>query len=144
MKPVSIVVLAAAVAAGGAGCATLNPGGNGGSDLRMSASPAIPSAEADVKVAKASNDNTSIDLSVKHLALPEKLTPPENVYVVWVRSTKDAPAQNIGALTVNQNLDGKLETVTALRHFDLFVTAEPSGQVQQPTGQPLLWTSYNG
>lgn len=140
MKPVHIAVLSAAVGAGIlSGCALLG----GGAGSRMNASPAVPAAEGHAKFGKAPNDNTSIDLTVKHLADPQKLTPPANNYVAWLRASKDAPAQNIGALTVDKNLVGRLTTVTALRTFDLFVTAEASGQIQQPTGQPLLWISHN-
>ncbi|HVE14532.1 MAG TPA: hypothetical protein VNI01_14130 [Elusimicrobiota bacterium] len=140
MKPASIIVLSALLGAGFlSGCAFLNrdPG------PRLSASPAIPAAEGHAKFGSAPNGNTSIDLTVKHLADPRKLTPPANNYVVWLRASAEAAAQNIGALTVDKNLVGRLTTVTGLRTFDLFVTAETSGQVQKPSGQPLLWTSHS-
>ena len=140
MKPVSIIVLSAAVGAGFlSGCALLS----GGPGPRLNASPAIPAAEGHAKFGSAPNGNTSIDLTVKHLADPQKLTPPANNYVVWLRASKDAAAQNIGALTVDKDLVGRLTTVTGLHTFDLFVTAETSGQVQRPAGQPLLWTSHS-
>lgn len=120
------------------GCALLGGGGS-----KMNASPDIPAVEGHAKFGKAANENTSIDLTVEHLADPQKLTPPANTYVVWLRPNKDAAPQNIGALTVDKKLKGELNTVTALRAFDLFVTAEASGQVQSPTGQPLLWTSHS-
>lgn len=120
------------------GCALLGGGGSA-----MNASPAIPAVEGHAKFGRAPNGNTSVDVTVKHLADPEKLTPPANTYVVWLRPNKDAAPQNIGALTVDKKLNGELNTVTALRTFDLFITAEASGQVQAPTGQPLLWTSHN-
>ncbi|NNN06362.1 MAG: hypothetical protein HKL90_10720 [Elusimicrobia bacterium] len=139
MKTVLVGILSAGIA--GAflpGCALL-----GGAGPRMNASPTVPAAEGRVKFGGASNGNTSIDLTVKHLADPARLTPPANNYVVWVRASKNAAAQNIGALSVDKNLTGTLNTVTALRTFDLFITAEGSGQVQLPTGQPLLWTSHS-
>lgn len=140
MNPVLTGVLSAGIAAGLlSGCALLG----GGPGSRMNASPIVPAAEGHAKFGKAPNGNTSIDLSVKHLADPQKLTPPANNYVVWLRASKEAAAQNIGALTVDKNLAGRLDTVTALRTFELFVTAEASGQVLQPTGQPLLWTSHS-
>lgn len=139
MKLHLIVVLAAGLGAGFvSGCALW-----GGAGPRMNASSVVPAAEGHAKFGKAANDNVSIDLTVKHLAEPEKLTPPAKNYVVWLRVKKDAAPQNIGALSVDNNLVGTLKTVTALHTFDIFVTAEASGQVQQPTGQPLLWTSYN-
>lgn len=119
------------------------PGFGRGGGQGMTASPKVPAAEGSVKFGKAANDNTSIDLEVKHLADPEKLTPSAQVYVVWIRPEAGAPAQNIGALIVDKNLTGRLQTVTALHGFELFVTAESSRVPGQPTGEPLLTTSYS-
>jgi len=110
---------------------------------KMSVSPLVPAAESSVRFGKATNGNTSIDLKVKHLANTEKLTPPSHIYVVWLRSNPNAQPQNIGALDVDENLTGTLQTITALHSFALFITAEGSGQVQQPTGPELLWTDYS-
>jgi hypothetical protein len=134
----STAVLAVTLAM--SGCAMLGIGGGGGS--RLSTSPTMPSVEGRAIFSVTVNDNTSIELTVKHLAHPERLTPPASYYVVWIRATKDAPAQSIGALVVDKNLNGKLVTETSLHSFELFITAEASGQVQEPLGQPLLWMNY--
>lgn len=73
------------------GCALLGGGGSA-----MNASPAIPAVEGHAKFGRAPNGNTSVDVTVKHLADPEKLTPPANTYVVWLRPNKDAAPQNHG------------------------------------------------
>ena len=73
----------------------------------------------------------------------EKLSPPAGNYVVWTRATTGAPAQNIGELKVDKDLNGELNAETPLHSFDLFVTVEASGQVQEPSGQRLLWTNYS-
>lgn len=123
------------------GCSVLGIGKKG--ESRLLTSPALPSVEGRAKFRVTVNDNTSIELTVKHLPHPERLSPPASNYVVWTRSNKEAPAQNLGALVVDKDLNGKLVTETALHSFDLFITAEDSGQVQQPSGQPLLWMSYS-
>lgn len=125
-----MAVLAAALAL--TGCAGVSLTGNA----------SIPAAEANARYGVTQNDNTRIVLKVKHLAHPSRLTPPANNYVVWTRVTKDAPAQNIGELKVDDNLNGELDAETPLHSFELFITAEASGQVQQPTGQFLFYTSY--
>lgn len=130
---VTLLFLAAA-AASLAGCA--------GSE-KLSTSPTLPSADGDLECGKAENDNTSIDLKVKHLANPDRLTPPATVYVVWTRTDKNSPPQNVGALDVDKNLAGRLRTVTPLRRFELFVTAETLGQAQAPSGTPLMWANCN-
>lgn len=126
-----LVAVAVAVAAA-AGCA--------GKET-LSASSALPAAQGTLRCGRAVNDNTAIDLKVEHLASPDRLTPPAAVYVVWTKSDKDAEPQNIGALKVDANLAGRLETVTSLRRFELFVTGEATGQAPSPTGEPLLWAN---
>jgi len=138
MKTKSIILAAFVSCAAASGCALFSSGVS-----PMSTSPTNPAAQGQVKFKKATNDNTSIDLEVKHLADPQKLTPPAQNYVVWTRANKDAAPQNIGALSVDDDLTGTLKTVTPLHSFELFISAESSGQVQTPTGVPLLWTNYN-
>ena len=105
----------------------------------MNTSPDIPAAQAKVKFGKTDNGNTTIDLVVKHLAEPEKLLPRASTYVVWVSEDRDAAPTNVGALMVDRNRKGTLRTLTPLHTFKLFVTAEASGQAQQPTGTRLIW-----
>jgi hypothetical protein len=47
-------------------------------------------------------------------------------------------AQNLGALRVNENLEGKLETVVPYRQFRVYITAEPSPSTTQPSGPTVL------
>lgn len=133
-SPISNLLLAAGAAVFAAGC--VGP-------EKLAASSALPAAEGTLTCAKAANDNTAVDLKVKHLANPDRLTPPAAVYVVWTKADKDAPPQNIGALKVDGDLTGRLETVTALRRFELFVTGEATGQAPAPSGEPLLWGDCN-
>ena len=135
-------VLAAAVAVM-SGCATFGGGGVGGAARSLSSDPTMPAAEGQAKFSMGTNDNTAIDVNVKHLAQPEKLTPPASTYVVWTQAKPNEAPQNIGQLKVDKDLSGTIQTVTPLHSFDLFITAEGSGQVQSPTGKHLLWTSYS-
>lgn len=111
--------------------------------VTMNVSPDIPAAQGKAKFNKTNDGNVSINLSVKYLADPQKLQPPAAIYVVWVSPDKDSAAQNIGALKVDDDREGKLKSVTPLHAFQLFVTAEANGQVQTPTGTKLLWIEYN-
>lgn len=130
-------IMAAAAATAMTGCAIF------GGRVALSTSPGMPASEGSVRFSVTNNDNTSIDLRVKHLAHPDKLTPPAGSYVVWTKANKDAKPQNIGALKVDDDLYGAFQAETPLHSFELFVTAEPTGEVQQPSGAPLLWTSYS-
>lgn len=109
----------------------------------MNVSPEIPAAQGKVKFSKTNDGNITINLSVKYLADPQKLKPPAAIYVVWVGKDKDTVPQNIGALKVEKDREGTLKSVTPLHAFQLFVTAEANGQVQEPVGTKLLWIDYN-
>jgi len=109
----------------------------------MNVSPEIPAAKGEVKFGKTDDGNISIHLSVKYLADPQKLQPPAAIYVVWVSKDKDSPAQNVGALNIEKDREGKIKTVTPFHAFQLYVTAEANGEVQVPAGTRLLWIDYN-
>ena len=114
----------------------------GARQLQMTSSPDIPAAQSSVKVGTTDNGNTSIDLEVEHMASPERIDPGATVYIVWVRGTEaDAVPQSLGALKVDDHLKGALSSVTPLRSFELYVTAEPSQASTMPTGKTLLRTS---
>jgi len=110
---------------------------------QLSISSTIPAAEGVVYIEQGSKtSNTEVKIKIQHLSLPENLTGPENTYVVWVRpSNGSGTAQNIGALTLDKDLDGTLKTVVPFKKFDLFITPEASSVVSEPSGQHLLWTS---
>ena len=104
----------------------------------------IPAAESSVKVGTGDNGNTTFELTVKHLALPQRVDPRATVYVVWLRGRDTAVrAQNMGALKVDDNLNGSYSGVTPLRDFELFVTAEASVTGTSPTGVALLHTNVS-
>ena len=106
-------------------------------------SPSVPSAEGTVTFRKLDSDDTGIDLRVRRLAEPAQLNPPGYTYVAWLQPTREDPPQNIGALSLDRELAGELRTVTPLRRFEIFVTAEAASDAAQPTGERLLWTEKN-
>ena len=113
--------------------------------LHLGASSQIPAAEGKVKLHQTSSGNTEIKLTVKHLAPPARIDPTSSVFVVWVRGLESgAQPQNLGALRVNKNLSGKLETTTSLRAFDLFITCEGVPTATSPAATELLPLHYVG
>jgi hypothetical protein len=113
--------------------------------LQLGASSQIPAAEGKVKLHQTSSGNTEIKLTVKHLAPPARIDPTSSVFVVWVRGLEPgAQPQNLGALRVNKNLSGKLETTTSLRAFDLFITCEGVPTATSPAATELLPLHYVG
>ena len=109
-------------------------------DLPMTASQAFPAAMGKVSFHHDRNKNTSFTVHTKHLARPDALTPAKSVYVVWVQPRGQDP-QNAGTLSVNENLEGSLSGTTPAQVFDVYVTAEDSGNVQHPSGPEVLRTT---
>jgi hypothetical protein len=113
----------------------------GPSRYQLTGGREAPAASGEVKASTSENQNTRLVITVQHLAAPDRLTPGATSYVVWVAPHgKEAEAQNIGALQVNDKLEGKLETVTPLQQFALWITAEPSPRAQSPTGTRVMST----
>ena len=109
-------------------------------ELKLVGSPIVPAAEGSVKAEKVNNDNTNLEVRIKHMPIPSKLTPPENAYVLWARpSAPNARPQNLGRIAIGKDLTGSLQTTTPFHAFQVFITAEPSAAATDPTGQPLLW-----
>jgi len=93
-----------------------------------------------VKLSTARGGSLNGGLSTAYdLTFPEKVEPGSSVFMVWVRGLENgAQAASQGALMVNSNLIGEMETVTPLRSFELFITPESSHTVTAPTGKILL------
>lgn len=100
----------------------------------------VPASEGTVRVSEADNGNTKVSIRVKHLAPPSKIAPDSTVYVVWIQA-RGGERQNAGALTLNKDLEGSLDTLTPHRRFKLSVTPEPGGQVAEPSHEPVF--TYN-
>jgi hypothetical protein len=116
------------------GCGLL---GGGAETQTMTSSASVPAGRGTIRATEAGNGNTAIAVRVKHLAPPSKLASDAKVYVVWIRP-RNAAIQNVGALSVNDELEGQIDTVTPHRRFTVTVTPEPSGQMLQPTHEPVF------
>jgi hypothetical protein len=103
----------------------------------MHSAAAVPAAHGTVDATEDGNGNTSLRIKVEHLAPPSKIAPDATVYVVWIEP-RNAPRQNVGALALNDELEGSLDTVTPHRRFRVVVTPEPSAQVAMATHQPVF------
>jgi len=106
-------------------------------DVRMTASSAVPAAQAKVDIDKDRNGNFKLKLEARHLANPANLSPAAIGYVVWIQARDKAP-ENQGMLKVNKDLNGKFETTTHYEAFDVFVTAENNANVSSPGGTEVL------
>jgi hypothetical protein len=106
-------------------------------EFPLVASSSVPAAKGKVDVDKDHNGNRKIKVEVQHLAKPSTLTPAQTAYVVWTQARGRDP-ENKGQLSVDKNLEGKLETTTTYEVFDVFVTAEGNPSVAAPDGPEVL------
>jgi hypothetical protein len=98
-------------------------------------------AKGEVRTIDSSNDNKRVWVKIEHLAPPEKVADGATTYVVWAQPEGGATPQNIGALKVDDELEGSLMTVVPYDNFRLFITPEPSAQVTEPSGEEILAAS---
>ena len=103
----------------------------------MHSAAGIPAGEGTVRVSTADNGNTKVALRVKHLAPPSKIAPDTTVYIVWIQP-QGGDKQNVGALVLNKDLEGSLDTLTPHHRFLISVTPEPNSQAAQPSHEPVF------
>ena len=136
-RPIRVMALASLglLAFSQAGCASA-------SKQTMESSVANTSGEGTVEAKAGPNDNTQIEVRVKHLAPPARVAPDASVYVVWIQP-RNAEIQNVGALQIDADLVGKLNTTTPHRTFTLTVTPEPSARMAAPTHGAVFTAEVN-
>lgn len=107
-------------------------------------SPVVPAAEGWVKVQKDNNNNYKIEVHVQRLADPKRLSPPRNIYAVWI-DTEQNGQQNIGQLRpegglFSNSMNSSLNTLTPYKPISVFVTAEDNINIEYPDSQIVLKT----
>jgi hypothetical protein len=97
-----------------------------------------PAAQGTIHTDKDRNGNTKVEVEVKHIATPQKLTPPHQYYEVWVQDRSGQP-QALGELRVNgDDAAGSVKGTTPAKVFDVFITAEDQRNPTAPSGPEIL------
>jgi len=78
-----------------------------------------------------SNGNNTITVKAKNLASAERLSPPRQMYVVWI-VLENNTAKNIGQLKIKNAKKAEIKTLTAFKYTEIFITAENQADVQYP------------
>jgi hypothetical protein len=108
-----------------------------GRDDRLINTGIAPAAEGTVSTDNDRNGNTGVSIHVKHMATPQSLTPAKQTYLVWVQP-RGKEAELLGALRVNENLEGSLKAETIYKDFDILVTAEDNMKPEMPSSLVIL------
>src|SRR5690348_15795885 len=87
--------------------------------LRFATSTVVPAAQGRVKYKKDDNGNYAIDVKIRNLADPNRLTPHKNTYVLWMEPTQ-GNVQNLGQIVSSSGiftsgLKATLEAVTPFK-----------------------------
>jgi hypothetical protein len=108
-----------------------------GREDKLANTGAAPAAEGKVITDTDRNGNTGIEVHVKHMATPQSLTPAKQTYLVWVQPRGKDP-ELLGALRVNEDLEGSLKAATTYKDFEIFITAEDNMKPDTPSSTVIL------
>jgi hypothetical protein len=105
----------------------------------------IPAAAGNVKVKTEKGGNTKVEVAVEHLA-PAPVAFGSPNYVVWIvpetgaagEPNIAAQAQNVGLLSVGNDLKGSFKTTTSFKTFEVIVTAEAAPNVTTPGSNRVM------
>lgn len=104
----------------------------------LQASNITPAARGQVKVERDDNNNSEVTVKVEHLAPADKVYPGATNYVVWIQPAGADTFQNVGALQVDKDLEGKHTTTVPYKDFRVLVTPEMGNMAQAPTGPAIF------
>lgn len=104
----------------------------------------VPGATGEVKVKKDRNENYAITLDVANLAESKKLTPPKELYMVWMEDGK-SPVKKLGRIdpssgTFSKALKASLSAIATTEPTKIFISAEDNAEVTYPVGEIVLTT----
>jgi hypothetical protein len=107
----------------GAGCAKT---------VRFKALPLAGPGSATAKVELTYDRNNNLEVKLSNVPDPSALKPGYTRYVLWAATADRQHVVNIGQLRVDEKKRADIKTLTPLRSFILFITAEPAGDVTTP------------
>jgi len=108
-------------------------------------STVTPAAQGSVKVNRDSNKNYRIKIHIVNLAEPARLSPPKSIYIVWMVSDGNAPA-NIGQIKTStalfsNKLKADFQSVSVAKPTKIFITAETDASIQYMYSEIILTTN---
>jgi uncharacterized lipoprotein YddW (UPF0748 family) len=102
-------------------------------------SSVVPAANITAQKGTDKNKNFTLEINVENLAGADRLSPPGNVYSVWI-VTKENGTKNVGQLRVENAKKNTFKTVTPFDFNEVFITVENTGDLQYPQGQEIART----
>jgi hypothetical protein len=107
-------------------------GGGCAKKVRFRPLPLAGKGTATAKVELTYDRNKNLEVKLSGVPEPAALKPGYTRYVLWAATPDRRHVVNIGQLRVDEKMNAKIDTLTPLRSFILFITAESSGDVMTP------------
>ena len=108
--------------------------------IRLATLPLALGGEATVRVELTYDRNNTLRIQLSNVADPSVLNPAYTRYVLWVATPDRQTIVNAGQIRVDENRRAEMQTLTPLREFVLFITAEARGDVTAP-GPDIVFQS---
>ena len=108
--------------------------------IRLATLPLARGGEATVRVELTYDRNNTLRIQLSNVADPSALNPAYTRYVLWVATPDRQTTVNAGQIRVDENRRAEMQTLTPLREFVLFITAEARGDVTTP-GPDIVFQS---
>ena len=108
--------------------------------IRLATLPLARGGEATVRVELTYDRNNTLRIQLSNVADPSALNPAYTRYVLWVATPDRQTTVNAGQIRVDENRRAEMQTLTPLREFVLFITAEARGDVTAP-GPDIVFQS---
>lgn len=96
-------------------------------------SSVVPAANIAYRTQHDRNGNTQVKITAKNMASPDRLNPPQKMYIVWVTSENQG-ARNIGQLTNKNAKLAEMVTIIPVKFSEIFITAEDKADISYPSG----------
>ena len=113
--------------------------------VRFRPLPLAGKGTATAKVELTYDRNNTLEVKLSGVPDPAALKPGYSRYVLWAATPDHQHIVNIGQLRVDEKMNAAINTLTPLRSFILFITAEAAGDVMAPgpdvifEGPPTEW-----
>lgn len=103
------------------------------SAIKFPISEVVPAAVISLETKKLGEYNYVISLNIKNLSSPQRLTPPQKIYVIWAVS-ESGFIKNVGHF-LNENVESiSYKSSFPYKPIEVFITAEEEEEIYQPKG----------
>ena len=108
--------------------------------IRLAPLPLARGGEASVRVELTYDRNNTLRVQLSNVPDPSALNSAYTRYVFWVATPDRQTVVNAGQIRVGENRKAEMQTLTPLRDFVVFITAEARGDVTSP-GPDMVFQS---